>query len=247
MTKKITIKNKTSLVTGANRGIGKAIASELVNRGAKKVYLGVRKLENAKELIDQFGDKVEAIQLDVSNANDLNALSTDVLNVDILINNAGILDAVSITGDNNKASILSNLEVNLFGVINLTNKILPQLKEKSEGAIATVGSVVSLANMPSISTYSISKAAVHSALQEYRALLAETPILVSGIYPGPIDTDMVRDFELEKASPEHVAKEVANGLEKGSEYIFPDPFAVEAGEAYSKNPMQLEKSFSGIQ
>ena len=79
--------------------------------------------------------------------------------------------------------------------------------------------------MPLIGTYSVSKAAVYSAIQGYRAALADKPVLVSGVYPGPIDTDMAKEFEMDKASPEDVAKAIADGVESGQETIFSDPFA----------------------
>ena len=244
MSKNIDITNKTALVTGANRGIGKALVEELIARGAAKVWLGVRKVESASALVEQYGDKVEAVQLDVTNTDSIAALPEALQSVELLFNNAGVLDTIPVEHADAESSLKFNLEVNLYGVVRLTNHLLPSLKSKAQGAIVTVGSVVSLANMPLIGTYSVSKAAVHSAIQGYRAHLADSPILVSGVYPGPIDTDMAKEFEMDKASPQTVAKSVLDGIEAGQESILPDPFAQELGGLYQSNPTGLEKGFS---
>jgi short-subunit dehydrogenase len=244
MSKSIIIKDKIALVTGANRGIGKAIVKELISKGAKKIYLAVRNTNSTKELEDLYGSKVETIQLDVSNPQSVNSLPEQVSEVEILINNAGVLVPGVVENEDFEDSLKQNLEVNAYGVIRITNKLLPILKEKNNAAIVTMGSLVSLGSMPMIGTYSISKAAVQSVIQAYRAHLANSSILVSGVYPGPIETDMTDGFDMDMDSPENVASAIAKGLEEGSEYIFPDKMSIEAGNLYLENPIAVEKMFS---
>ena len=94
--------------------------------------------------------------------------------------------------------------------------------------------------MPPVLTYSSSKAALHSLTQSTRAMLRGQGTFVVGVYPGPVDTDMSSDFLLDKVSPASVAHAILDGLERGQEEIYPDPFAVEYGEAYAVNPKGLE-------
>ncbi len=244
MSKSISIKNKTVFVSGANRGIGKAIVEEFINQGAKKVFLGVRNTSNTKELEEKYGNRVQSVQLDVTDANSINNLPSSLSEVDILINNAGVLVNGTVESEGFEESLQQNLEVNTYGVIRLTNKFLPTLKEKSEAAILTIGSLVSLGSMPMLGTYSISKAAVQSVIQAYRAHLSDHNILVSGIYPGPIETDMTDGFEMDMDSTENVAKAIAHGLEEGQEYIFPDKMSVEAGSLFLTAPLEVEKMFA---
>ena len=98
--------------------------------------------------------------------------------------------------------------------------------------------------MPVIGTYSATKAAVHSITQGMRAELEKDNILVSGVYPGPIDTDMASDFEMDKDSPENVAKNIIDGLKNGTEDIFPDTMSSQLGALYATNPKEVERQFA---
>ena len=114
------------------------------------------------------------------------------------------------------------------------------------GAVVNVSSVAGLTNFPRFPTYSASKAAIHSLTQGARALLARRGVTVFGVYPGPVDTDMAREITLEKASPEAVAKAVLDGIEAGTEDIFPDPFAVTFGEQYQASPKEPERQAAAM-
>ncbi len=99
--------------------------------------------------------------------------------------------------------------------------------------------------MPIASTYSVSKAAVHSITQGMRGELAKDNVLVMGVYPGPIDTDMAAGVEVEKDSPENVARNLAEGLMDGVEDMFPDVMSKQIGEFYASNPKAVEQQFGG--
>jgi short-subunit dehydrogenase len=114
-----------------------------------------------------------------------------------------------------------HLAVNLFGTYDVTQAFLPELT-RSQGAIVNVLSLAALASLPIIPAYSISKAAAFSLSQSLRALLAGQGVSVHAVLPGPVDTDMTRDFEVAKASPESVARAIFAGVENGDEDIFPD-------------------------
>lgn len=241
---KINPEGKVALVSGGNRGIGKAIVVELLERGAKKVYAGARNPETLVVLKEKYGDRLVPLQLDVTNAASIeNAVKTSN-DVEILINNAGVLKFDSLLGKDAAENLSFQLAVNVHGVINLTNAFVDQLKEKDAAAIAIVSSLAGLANMPVIGTYSVTKAAVHSVTQGYRAELAESNVLVSGVYPGAIDTDMTAAMEMGKDTPENVAKAVVDGLIAGKEDIYPDVMSEQLGVGYGSSPKAIEKEFA---
>jgi NAD(P)-dependent dehydrogenase (short-subunit alcohol dehydrogenase family) len=209
------LENKTILITGANRGIGRAFVEEALKRGVKRVYAGTRSSF-------QHSDKrVTPLTLDVTNAEQIKRAAGEVDTLDILINNAGI----AMYDDLTKPEVIEqHLAVNLFGPLNVTRAFLPLLK-RSKGAVVNNLSTSALAPMPIIPGYSISKAAALSMTQSLRALLAGQGVTVHASLTGPVDTDMTRSVDFPKASPESVAAAIFDGLETDEEEIFPDPMS----------------------
>jgi len=203
------IENKTVLITGANRGIGRALVEEALKRGAKRVYAGTRSPF-------QHSDKrVNPLTLDVTNAEHIQRAVSEIDTLDILINNAGI----AMYDDLSKPDVIEqHLAVNMFGPLNVTRAFLPLLK-RSKGAVVNNLSTSALAPLPIIPGYSISKAATLS-------------MTLSLILTGPVDTDMTRSVDFPKASPESVAAAIFDGLEKGEEEIFPDPMSQSIAEGW---------------
>ena len=246
MNKKITIKDKVALVTGSNRGIGKAITEELLSAGAKKVYATARDTNSLNELKKQFGERLVPVKLDVTNDEDIEKINEFANEIEILVNNAGAFYPGTFSNNDLNEGLIKNLEVNVFGLIKVTQIIFDSIKDKSSGAIASISSVIGFANMPSMSAYGISKAAVHSLTQGLRGELKESNILVSGIYPGPIDTDMAKMLDMEKETPTGAAKNILAGLENGDEYICPDPMSKNVGTLYLQSPLKVEENFQGM-
>ena len=231
------IQNKTILITGANRGIGRALVAEALRRGAKKVYAGTRGILEITDL------RVVPVTLDVTDASQIREAVEKIGALDILINNAGIAIYDDLT---NFEVIEKHLAVNFLGLLRVTHAFLPVLK-RSHGAIVNNLSMVGLAALPIIPAYSISKAAAFSMTQSLRALLAGQGVGVHAVVLGPIDTDMNRGFEIPKASPESAAIGIFNGLEKGEEEIFPDPASLSIAEAWRTGALkELERQFSAF-
>ena len=206
------IRNKTLLITGGNRGVGRALVEEALKRGAQRVYAGTRGPF-------QHPDKrVTPMALDVTNPAEIQRVAGEVATLDLLVNNAGIalFDDLS-----DPAFIDKHLAVNFLGPYRMTQAFLPRLKH-AKGAILNVLSLAALAPIPVTPAYSISKAAAHSMTQSFRAFLAGAGVAVHGVYLGPVDTDMTRGFDIPKASAVDVAREIFDGLERGEEDIFPD-------------------------
>jgi len=231
------ITNKTVLVTGANRGIGQALVDEAIRRGAKRVYAGTR---SGLQHTDQ---RVMPLTLDVTNSSQIERAVGAVETLDVLINNAGVATYDDLS---DPAAIESHLAVNLFGTLNVTRAFLPLLT-RSKGAIVNNMSVAAFAALPIVPAYSISKAALFSLTQSLRAQLAGRGVTVHGAFPGPVDTDMSRDFDTPKASPESVARAIFDGLGKGEEDIFPDSFSQTMAESWrASRAKTLEHQFAAL-
>jgi NAD(P)-dependent dehydrogenase (short-subunit alcohol dehydrogenase family) len=213
--KATTIEGKTVLVTGANRGLGRALVEEALGRGAKRVYAASR------QPLGHADARVTPLILDVTNATQIQQALESVASLDILINNAGI----SLPDDlSDRAALEQHLAVNLFGTWGVTQAFLPSLT-RSRGALVNIVSLSAFAAVPILPANSISKAAVFSLTQSLRALSAGQGVKVHAVLPGPIDTDMVRDLPIPKTPPESVARGILDGVENGEEEIFPDPMS----------------------
>jgi NAD(P)-dependent dehydrogenase (short-subunit alcohol dehydrogenase family) len=231
----MSIENKTILITGANRGIGRALVEEALKRGAKRVYAGTR-----KPLLHSDG-RVTPLTLDVTSAAQIQGAVANVESLDILINNAG----VDLHDDlNDRAGLDRHLAVNLFGTHAVTQAFLPLLA-RSRGTIINVLSLAALAGVPFSPAYSISKAAAFSLTQSLRALWAGKGVRVHGVLAGPVDTDMARSLDIPKASAESVAPAIFDGVEKGEEDIFPDPMSASIAEGWRTGVAKaLERQFA---
>jgi len=227
--------DSTILVTGANRGIGKALVEEALRRGANRVYAG------ARQSFAHADRRVTPLILDITNAAQIRAAAEKVGAVDILINNAGI----SVQNDlSDRAALERLLAVNLFGTYDVTQAFLPVLTG-SRSAIVNILSLASIAAVPFDPLYSISKAAAFSLSQSLRALLGGRGVSVHIVLPGPIDTDMTRNLDIPKASPESTARAIFDGVEKEEEEIFPDPMSEAIAEGWRNSaPKELQRQFA---
>src|SRR4030095_12972289 len=203
----IDITNKTVLITGANRGIGRALLTEALRRGAKRVFAGSR------GPIDIADDRVTALTLDVTNVSQIQQAIEAVDALDVLINNAGIAIYDDLT---NLDVVEQHLQVNFLGMLRVTRAFVPLLK-RSHGAIVNSLSLAGLAALPMIPAYSISKAAAFNLTQSLRALLASDGVSVHGVVLGPVDTDMNRGLDIAKASPASVAAGGVSGIGRSAE------------------------------
>lgn len=231
------IENKTVLITGANRGIGRALVNEALRRGAKRVYAGTR---GPLQIADE---RAIPLTLDVTNISQIQQALAEVDSLDVLINNAGI----AIYDDLSNVDVIEkHLAVNFLGPLRMTQAFLPLLK-RSKGAIVNNLSLAGLAALPVIPAYSISKAAAFNMTQSLRALLAAGGVTVHSVVLGPIDTDMNRGFEIPKASTESAARGIFDGLEKGEEDIFPDPTSLSIADGWRAGVVKaLEHQFTAF-
>jgi NAD(P)-dependent dehydrogenase (short-subunit alcohol dehydrogenase family) len=224
-----TIEGKAILVTGANRGIGQALVTEALRRGAARVYAG------ARQPYAHPDSRVTSLALDITKEEQVRAAAAQVESLDILVNNAGVFlfDDLS-----DREALERHLAVNLLGTYGVIRAFLPSLIA-SGGAIVNNVSIAALAPIPVTPAYSLSKAAVFSLTQSLRMLLAGQGVRVHAVLTGPVDTDMVRDLDIPKSSPQSVAQGIYDGVGNGEEDIFPDPLSATLADGWRAGPAKM--------
>ncbi len=228
----VEIQGKVALVTGANRGIGKAIVESFIEHGASKVYLAVRDPESTQDLESEYGDKVVSIQADVSDTKSIKHLATQATDVDIVVNNAGVLVPANPLSDNIEEALQKELDVNVLGLVRVANAFTDALQNNG-GALVQLNSVASIKNFTEFSSYSASKAASYSITQGLQEKFLDKGIHVLSVHPGPIGTDMGEQAGFEVSDPASVVSEgIVSALAAGDFHLFPDTVAKHFETAY---------------
>ena len=210
------VKDSVVLVTGANRGLGKALAEAALKAGARKVYGGARNPASVTL------PGVTPIKLDVTNAADIAAAVQAIPDLTILINNAGIFNGTDLTGPNALQVMQQELDTNFFGPMALSQAFAPALKHNGGGAIVNVLSALAWISMPGTGTYSVSKAAAWALTNGLRGELQAQKTQVLAAHMGYMDTDMVAAIEAEKTAPAEVARIIVAALENGDDEVLVD-------------------------
>jgi len=230
------IEGKNVLVTGANRGLGKAFVEELLARGAALIHASGRDLESLETVSALDRDRIRPVALDVTDGVGIEALAADTPTLDVLINNAGVDCPVPIVGGDDMAALRRAMEVNYFGVLTLSRAFAPVLGRSQASAIINVGSMAAFIHVADNSGYSAAKAAQLMLSQGLRGELAGQGTQVLQVLPGFIDTDMGARFPMPKASARSIAAEVLDALERGEELVLPDVFARMSYDAFVERP-----------
>lgn len=233
------VKDKVALVTGANRGIGKAIVESFFEHGVRKIYLAVRNPESTQELQVQYGDKVVVLRADVTDTGSLQSLAEQATDVDILVNNAGVMNLASPLSDDVEASLQHELDVNVFGLLR-TARAFAKILETNQGALVQLNSIASIKTFGYMTTYCASKAASYSVTQGLREKLGEKGVKVLSVHPGPIATEMGDNAGFSGAPNASVVSEgIVDALEAGDFHLFPDSTAKHLEEAYRSYAEQI--------
>ena len=218
------IKGSVALVTGANRGLGRAFVQALLAAGAKKVYAAARDPRS----IDLPG--VVPLKLDVTNAAGVAAAAKLAADVDLVINNAGIFRGAPIVGSET-ADVRAEMDTNFFGTLAVSRAFAPILKANGGGALVNVLSVLSWISLPGTALYSASKAAAWSLTNALRQDLRAQGTQVVALHVGYMDTDMAKHAQGPKSNPLDVANMVLEAVESGRDEVLADAISrqVKAG------------------
>ncbi|WP_044301052.1 SDR family oxidoreductase [Rhodopirellula sallentina] len=228
------IKDKTVLVTGANRGIGRVIVEEAIERGARKVYAAVRETESAAPLVEEFGDRIVPIRVDLADPESITDAATQATDVDVVVNNAGVLTTCGPTDPQAFDALEFEFGVNVFGMLRVAQAFAPVLQANGGGAFVQLNSVASVKSFADLSTYCASKAASYSLTQSLRQSLADHGTHVVSVHPGPIATDMSHDAGFAEVAepPTLVATAIFDAIAEGRFHAWPDSAAKQVGAAY---------------
>ncbi|SNT13550.1 Short-chain dehydrogenase [Asanoa hainanensis] len=224
------INGATVLVTGGNRGLGKAFVEEFLDRGAKKVYAAARD----PRTVTNTG--AVPIQLDVTDHASIERAAATAGDVTLLVNNAGIDTYSRSFLDGDPADIRREFDTNLFGLLDVTRAFVPVIVRNGGGHLLNVASVLSW--IPS-GAYGASKAAVWSATNHLRTELAPQGVGVTGLYVGYVDTDLAAHVTLPKTDPRVVARAGVDGIAAGDDEVLADEFTKAVRGAIGTDPAAL--------
>ncbi|WP_342491741.1 3-oxoacyl-[acyl-carrier-protein] reductase [Bacillus sp. FSL R5-0422] len=244
--------NKTAVVTGASRGIGRSIAIDLAKNGANVVVNYSGNEAKANEVVDEIkalGQQAFAVKADVSNAEEVQALMKQAVDtfgsIDILVNNAGI------TKDNLLMRMKENewddvININLKGVFNCTKAVTRQMMKQRSGRIINLASVVGVCGNPGQANYVAAKAGVIGLTKTTAKELATRHITVNAVAPGFISTDMTDKLDENVQSemlkqiplarfgaPEDISNVVVFLASEGAGYITGQTIQVDGGMVMS--------------
>ena len=236
------IEGSVALVTGSNRGLGKALVSALLAAGATKVYAAARDVSK----VTSSDPRVVPLALDTLKPEQVAAAASTAADVTLLVNNAGVCNSHGLLTTGSE-ELAADFRTNLVGTLAVIKGFLPALERARGGAaIVNVLSLTSLASFPLLGGYSSSKAAAYSMTQAVRAELRAKHIDVHAVLPGPIDTDMVKDLPMPKTRPADVASAILAGVARGDEEIFPDPMAQQMAALWNRSPKEYERAFASM-
>jgi NAD(P)-dependent dehydrogenase (short-subunit alcohol dehydrogenase family) len=210
------IEHSVALVTGANRGLGRAFVEELLARGAGKVYAGMRTVDATAV------PGAVPIQLDVTDPESVRAAAETCSDVTLLVNNAGAGSLHEGVLDPSLIDVARDtMDVNFYGVIRVSQALAPTIVEH-RGAIVNVLSDATWFALPPLAAYSATKSAAWNFTNALRVELRPRGVEVLGVHAGFIDTDMARGVDAVKSDPRHIAAVTLDELESGGQEVLAD-------------------------
>jgi NAD(P)-dependent dehydrogenase (short-subunit alcohol dehydrogenase family) len=214
----VEITDVTALVTGSNRGLGKAFVHELLNRGARRVYAGARD----PDTVDFKDERVIPVRLDITSPDDVRAAVSRCGDVAVVINNAGAMLRSPLLASPDLSAARNEMEVNYFGTLAMCRAFAPVLARNGGGAVVNVLSVASWLASPFNGSYCASKSAEWALTNAIRTELRSAGTLVVAVHAGWIDTDMAANVPDAKISTDDVAVQTLAAVQRGAEEVITD-------------------------
>lgn len=235
------VEGATVLVTGTNRGIGRCLVDALYDAGAKKIYTGARDVAKLGDLASKDPDRIEAVTLDITNADQVAGAAAACGDITLLINNAGINFNTPLIGADSVDNARTEVETNYIGTLTMCRAFAPVLAANGGGMIVNMLSLLARVSLPAIGSLCASKAAGWLMTQGVRAELAAQGTHVMAVLPGSVDTDMTPGGE---AKPEDIAAEVLQAIRDDVEDLYPGDMAKGVSAGLAQDRKAVEKEFA---
>ena len=237
------LKDTVALVTGANRGIGAAFVSGLLAAGAKRVYAAARDPQTLAGLA-QSDARVVPIALDISDDTSVQEAAARLGDVDLVVNNAGVLLGGRLIAAADLSAARQEMEVNYFGLLRMSRAFAPILAANGGGTLINVLSILSRVASPAGGGYSASKAAALSLTQAVRAELLPQGTRVIGVLPGFVDTAMAEGVTAPKIQPSEVVRATLDALLTDQDEVYPGEQASQVAAMLLQDPKAVERLFA---
>jgi NAD(P)-dependent dehydrogenase (short-subunit alcohol dehydrogenase family) len=242
------INGSIALVTGANRGLGRAMVAHLLERGATKVYASARQpqnisLEGLEGLEGLEAGRVERLALDITDPAAVRRAAEQAPDVTLLVNNAGSNTWQNLVAGN-LDQIRLEMETHLFGALDMVRAFAPALRRNGGGAVLNVLSAMSWFGYPGSNAYHVAKAAAWAMTNGVRLELADQGILVTGVHLGLADTDMSAGFDGAKLAPGDVARAALDGVEAGAWEVLVDEWSRTVKTALAGDPRDFYEALA---
>ena len=233
------LKNRSVLITGANRGLGAALCKTILQYSPKIIHAGYRATPG-----DFEDPRIHWCQLDIADEESVTTAAASIGELDLLINNAGILMPTATDAAEERLNLEAMMDLHLHSPLKLIDALLPALQASSQPMIVNMISMAAFASVPGCEGYCTSKAALHAATQGLR--LKHPNIQCVGVYPGPTATDMTAGSTAPLADAMESAATIVSGLSEGKTAIFPDEAALAVESLVGAGVATLEQQFTTL-
>ena len=239
-----TVAGAVAVVTGGNRGIGRAFVEELLAQGATKVYCGARDPEDIPDELLAAG--ALALRLDVTNEESVAEAALSCPDANVVINNAGLHGRDRLIFASDASMARQEMEVNYFGPLNMIRAFAPVLATNGGGAVVNVLSVAGAIPTAFMGGYSPAKSAAMFLSIIARAELEPASTSVTALVVGSVDTRMADHVEGVKEDPRDIAIAGLKAMERGERVFDTDRMAIEARAKYSIDPVRWERGMAKV-
>ena len=243
MSNHTSVEGAVALVTGANRGIGAAFVQGLLAGGARRVYAAARDPQTLATLARR-DVRVVPVALDVTDDASVRAAAQRLADVNMVVNNAGVLHGARLIAAADLSAARREMEVNYFGLLRMCRAVAPLLAANGGGTLINVLSILSRVASPAAGSYSASKAAAFSLTQAVRAELQAQGTRVIGVLPGFVETDMTERINAPKIQPIDVVRATLEALQTGAEEVYPGETATQIAALLLQNPKAVERQLA---